>query len=243
MRRSPLAVVLAGLVVAGLGVVGSFTTGAPVEGRPDQPDAVIVGDSLTGGNTSYIVPTLGQSGLDVRVEGLSGRKIAVSFQSRGYRDSGIERIRSLRAAGVEPELWVIQLGTNDLESVSRCGCADRVAFAGDLIDRLLAELPANTPVAWVTLMDRSDYARTNAFNEALRRRAVVDPYMRLIDWAGLSLQRPDWFVDPVHQSFAGVQRFTQMYVDEIRALLADPPGPTPPRPGLQRAVRIGTPLR
>ena len=186
----------------------------------------------------------GQSvGLDAQVEGLSARRIAVSFQFQGYRDSGIERIRALRASGVDPDLWVIQLGTNDLGAVKNCGCADPVAFAGDLIDRLLEELPANRPVAWVTVLYRDDYDLTNTFNEALRRRAATNPYMRLIDWARLSLQRPDWFIDPVHQSIDGVVRFTQMYVDDIRALLADPPGPPPRLPGTKRAVRLGTPLR
>ncbi len=214
-----------------------------MEGRPGQPDVVIVGDSLTGGNSSYITPVLRSAGLDARVEGLSARRIAVSLNLLGYRDSGIERIRSLRAAGVEPELWVIQLGTNDLGAVKNCKCPDPIAFAGALIDRLLAELPADTPVAWVTLMNRADFAVTNTFNEALRRRAVVNPYMRLIDWAGLSLQRPEWFIDPVHQSVDGLVRFTQMYIDEIRSLLADPPGPTPSLPGIQQAVRIGSALR
>ena len=32
---------------------------------------VIVGDSLTGGNASYIAPALRSAGLDARVEGLS----------------------------------------------------------------------------------------------------------------------------------------------------------------------------
>ena len=214
-----------------------------MEGRPGQPDVVIVGDSLTGGNASYIRPTLRAAGLDARVEGLSARRIAVSLDYFGYRDSGIERIRSLRAAGVDPELWVVQLGTNDLGSVKNCRCPDPVAFAGALIDRLLAELPADTPIAWVTLMNRSDYVVTNTFNEALRRRAVVNPYLRLIDWATLSLQRPEWFLDPVHQNTQGVFFFTQMYIDEIRALLANPPGPTPPLAGTQQAVRIGSPLR
>lgn len=227
-------------LVAALSVI--FASDAAIEGRPGQPDVVIVGDSLTGGNASYIAPTLRAAGLDARVEGLSARRIAVSFEFLGYRDSGIERIRALRAAGVDPDLWVIQLGTNDLGAVKNCSCADRVAFAGSLIDRLLVELPPNRPIAWVTLMNRADYDITNTFNEALRRRAVINPYMRLIDWARLSLQRPDWFVDPVHQTVSGVARFTQMYVDEIRALLADPPGPTPRVPGTQRAVRLGTPL-
>ena len=204
---------------------------------------VIVGDSLTGGNASYIAPALRSAGLDARVEGLSARRIAVSFQFKGYRDSGIERIRRLRADGVDPSLWVIQLGTNDLGVVQNCGCADKVAFAIGLIDRLLAELPAERPVAWVTLMNRADYDLTNTFNEALRRRAVINPYMRLIDWATISLQRPDWFIDSVHQNIDGVAQFTKMYIDDIRALLADPPGPPPRLPGTQRAVRLGTPLR
>lgn len=230
-------------MVVALALVVAAATSGSAQGRPGQPDVVIVGDSLTGGNDSYIRPTLQAAGLDARVEGLSARRIAVSFQFQGYRDSGIERIRSLRAAGVDPELWVIQLGTNDLGAINNCGCPDPIAFAGELIDRLLAEIPPNRPVAWVTIMNRADYDVTNAFNEALRRRAVINPYMRLIDWAARSLQRPDWFIDPVHQSVDGVVQFTQMYIDEIRALLAEPPGPTPARPGVQRAVRLGTPLR
>jgi len=237
LRRS----MLAAIVVAGL--TAAITPGGPVVGRPNQPGVVIVGDSLTGGNASYIVPTLRDAGIDARVEGLSARRIAVSFNSAGYRDSGIERIRSLRSTGVDPGLWVIELGTNDLGAIHNCRCADPIAFAGALIDRLLAELPVDTPIAWVTLMNRDDFDVTNTFNEALRRRAVVDPYLRLIDWAALSLQRPEWFEDAVHPTFDGVIRFTQMYVDEIRALLSDPPGPEAPRPGIRRAVRLGSALR
>jgi lysophospholipase L1-like esterase len=228
-----------GVLAATLSIIAVAAINGPVEGQPAQPDVVIVGDSLTGGNASYIRPTLSAAGLDARVEGLSSRRIAVSFWYLGYRDSGIERIRSLRAAGVDPDLWVIQLGTNDLTFIANCGCPDRVAFAGSLIDRLLAELPPNRPVAWVTVMNRADFDITNTFNEALRRRAAVDPYVRLIDWAALSLMRPDWFIDAVHPNVTGLVRFTQLYVDEIRSLLAEPPGPPPTRPGVQRAVRLG----
>jgi lysophospholipase L1-like esterase len=229
-----------GALVVALAV--STGWGGPVEASPGQPDVVIVGDSLTGGNVSYIAPELRAAGLNARVEGLSARRIAVSFEFQGYRDSGIERIRTLRASGVDPGLWVIQLGTNDLAAVKNCNCSNRVAFAGDLIDRLLAELPANRPIAWVTLMNRADYDITNTFNEALRRRGVINPYMRLIDWAKLSLQRPEWFEDAVHPDIDGVIAFTRMYIDEIGMLLAQPPGPTPLRPGIQQARRLGTPL-
>lgn len=240
IRGRRFIVVIATLVLA---IGASSLSTNPASGQTPQPDAVIVGDSLTGGNATYIRSTLRANGLsNVRVEGLSGRKIAESFRFGGVVDSGIARIRSLRSAGVRPQLWVIELGTNDLYSITRCGCPDPVAFAGALIDRLRAEIGPDTPTAWVTVMNRADYGITNTFNEALRRRAAADPYFRLIDWAGLSLMEPSWFLDAVHQSAAGLVPFSDMYVREISALLADPPGPRPARPGVQTAVRIGSPL-
>jgi lysophospholipase L1-like esterase len=227
-----------------LAAVGVGRSDVGVDAQLAQPDVVIVGDSLTGGNASYIGPVLRTSGVpNVRVEGLSARRIAVSFQFLGYRDSGIERIRSLKASGIRPKLWVVQLGTNDLGVVGNCACEDPVLFAGALIDRLLAEIGPSTPTAWVTVLNRDDYDVSNTFNEALRRRAAVDPYLRLIDWSTLSLGRPDWFVDAVHPGTAGLVGFTEMYVREISALLRDLPGPVPERSGTQQAVRLGSRLR
>lgn len=223
-----------------VGLIGAAPSGGLVKGQALQPDAVIVGDSLTGGNATYIRSFLQANGLPgVRVEGLSARRIAVSFEFQGFRDSGIERIRSLKAQGVDPQLWVVQLGTNDLLSVARCQCPDPVAFAGALIDRLRAEIGPATPTAWVTVMNRDDYDVTNTFNEALRRRAAADRYFRLIDWAGLSLMQPEWFADSVHPNVAGLRPFSEMYVRDISALLSNLPGPPPPRSGTQSAVRIG----
>ena len=234
-----LAIAIAAVTI---GVGALSLSDAPANGQAAQPAAVIVGDSLTGGNASYIRSVLQANGLsNVRVEGLSGRKIAETFQIRGVVDSGIARIRTLEASGVRPRLWVIQLGTNDLYSIKRCGCPDPVVFAGALIDRLRAEIGPNTPTAWVTVMNRADYAITDTFNEALRRRAAVDPYFRLIDWAGLSLMQPGWFADAVHQNAAGIGPFSDMYVHDISTLLADLPGPPAPRSGLQPAMRRGAP--
>lgn len=233
----------ASVAVGAVGVAALSLPVVPASGQTSQPDAIIVGDSLTGGNAAYIENSLRSNGLsNVRVEGLSGRKIAVSFQSGGYVDSGVARIRSLQDRGIRPKLWVIELGTNDLYSIKRCGCSDPVAFAGALIDRLRAQIGPAAPTAWVTVMNRADYGVTNTFNEALRRRAVVDPYFRLIDWATLSMMQPDWFTDAVHQNMAGLRAFSEMYVRDISELLRDLPGPRPPRAGIQTAVRLGSPL-
>jgi hypothetical protein len=79
-----------------LGLTGIARSSGSASGQTSQPDAVIVGDSLTGSNATYIRSALAENGLpDVQVEGMSGRRIAVSVELRGSRDSGIERIRSL----------------------------------------------------------------------------------------------------------------------------------------------------
>ena len=86
---------------------------------------MIVGDSLTAANIDLIRARLDAGGLtSVRYAALSGRKIADPVYLLGRRSSGIEEVRSLRAAGVDPELWVVELGTNDLYAVRTCGCPD-----------------------------------------------------------------------------------------------------------------------
>ena len=127
--------------------IAPLSAGRQAAAAPGQPDAVIVGDSLTGGNVDYIRPTLRNAGLNVRVEGLSARRIAVSFNFLGRRDSGVARVRSLKAAGVSPALWVIQLGTNDLGAIDDRGCPNPVAYADSIIDQLLAEIGSDVPIA------------------------------------------------------------------------------------------------
>ena len=237
-RRSAARFLLACTLVAGFVPASGLNSGATA--APGQPDVVIVGDSLTGGNTSFIGPTLRNAGLDVRLEALSARRIAVSYQFLGPRDSGVARVRALKAAGVAPELWLIQLGTNDLGAVQNCRCPDPIAFAGDIIDQLLDEIGTGVPIAWVTLLNQSQEDATRWFNHAISIRAARDPYMALVDWRAITVNRPDLFLDDVHPNVAGVVVLTQMYIDHISALLADPLGPHTPGPGLASAERIGS---
>ena len=227
------------LIAALIGSVTSLETDEPAAAAPDQPDVVIVGDSLTGGNASYIGPTLRNAGLDVQLEGLSARRIAVSFDFDGRRDSGVARVRSLKAAGVSPELWVIELGTNDLGVINNCRCPDPISFAGTIIDQLLDEIGPGVPIAWVTVVNRNRWDASRWFNTAIGIRAARDPHIALIRWHDLAASRPDWFLDEVHQNVEGVKVFTQMYIDQISMFLADPLGPRPDGPGLALATRLG----
>jgi lysophospholipase L1-like esterase len=238
-RQRMMGVIFCLVTAALLAGTAPLNASREASAAPGQPDVVIVGDCLTGGNGNYIGATLRNAGLDVRVEGLSSRRIAVSFDFLGHRDSGVERVRSLKAAGVSPALWVIQLGTNDLGAIDDCGCPDPVAYAGSIIDQLLDEIGSDVPIAWVTVANRNQWDASRWFNAAITIRAARDPHIALIRWNELSASRPDWFVDHVHQNSTGVRVFTQMYIDRISALLATPLGPRPPGPGLAAAMRLG----
>ncbi|WP_394935474.1 hypothetical protein [uncultured Ilumatobacter sp.] len=72
--------------IAAAVLAGTAPLDASREARaaPGQPDVVIVGDCLTGGNGDYIGTTLRNAGLNDRLEGLSSRRIALSFDFLGH---------------------------------------------------------------------------------------------------------------------------------------------------------------
>ncbi len=90
-----------------------------------------------------------------------------------------------------------------------------------------------------TSSDSATRASTESFNAAISVRAARDPEVALIRWHSLATPHPEWFIDTVHPNAVGVRVFTQMYIDAIRTLLADPLGPSVPGPGLATATRLG----
>lgn len=229
VRRSGVTLVAAALVFGTL-VVDAAGADAPAA------DVVVVGDSLTADPQETIAAHLEQSGLtSVHIDALGARRISTSYEFQGWRNAGLDAIHAIHAQGIDPVLWVVELGTNDLPMISTCGCSHPEAMAGDLIDAVLAAIGNGEPVAWVTVLNRDDPIGTAAFNEALWRRAGVDPLLTLIDWHATAVGHPEWFADHVHQNDAGVLVFAEMYAVAIRRLLAEPlTAPDPLPPGAER---------
>jgi len=124
---------------------------------------------------------------------------------------------------------------NDLASVENCERPDPVAFAGALVDQLLAEIGPDVAVAWGTIVDRNDPLPASWFNQAISLRADRNPFLALIDWHELAADRPDRFLGNVHPNMAGLRAFTQMFIDDITLFLADPPNPEVSGRGLAQA--------
>jgi hypothetical protein len=104
------------------------------------------------------------------------------------------------------------------------GCAP-VELAGALVDTIVAAIGPGEPIAWVTVLDRSNLEASGWFNRALRRRAAVDPLFILIDWYELGVDHPEWFKDHVHHNLDGVDSFAGLYLDSFRRLLDTVRGP------------------
>ena len=217
---------------------------ASASGPPAQAASpvtwAIVGDSIIGGNVTYVQSVLATSNLPPWIiDGRSGRKmVAQVVTPRWTASSGLDAIRSIRSSGHNPARWVIELGTNDAGAVTTCSCPDPVAYADGLIRRLVDEIGPGRQIMWVTV--RGTSSGVIAINDALRARAAASPSTFIVaDWNGYTVGRDSWFVDGVHPTATGAIELGRFLVAEVRALPPVPgtpttsttvPGTTVPRP-------------
>jgi hypothetical protein len=113
---------------------------------------------------------------------------------------------------VDPEVYVIALGTND------CGAGDFAEF-GATVDFFLSRLPADKPVFWLTLTGKkpADLACVTEINGALNDAASRWPNLTVYDLRS-RFTDPTWFsTDLVHYTNAGndaYAKFLHQMLDE-----------------------------
>lgn len=142
--------------------------------QPMPSSVAVVGDSLTLAAENEIEAALTRLGLDVLViDGLESRRMV-----RGGSElpPGVDAIDDVLDAGLEPELWIIALGTNDIGSGSSPD-----SFDDDVVS-VLTRIPPGAPVIWVDLWIRDRSAATAEANGAIRSVAALRPAMRVVDW-------------------------------------------------------------
>lgn len=140
----------------------------------------IVGDSITEGSVAALTTTLTDAGVeDLRVEGKRSRRIDVGNGKGDAPLSGVITTYNLLAEGLDPDAWVIELGTNDVGSYAN---ADEY---GALIDLITAMIPAK-PLVWVNTYREQYLDDTVLFNTVLAERLKARGNAEIADWYSLA---------------------------------------------------------
>lgn len=187
------------LLVAALALVGVVAAVA-VSREDDTPAAgerpgsvTLVGDSLNVGIEPYLPRFL--PGWTIRSRDEIGRSTA----------AGVDVLRG-EGDRLEPVV-VVSLGTND-------GSADAASFRRLVREALDAAGPDRC-VVWVNLAVAHE--PFDVLNDVLAAEDERRANMRVVDWAGLLAEHPDWLSgDGVHATELGYEKRAEAVADSVR---------------------------
>lgn len=194
-----------------LGVGGSLRAG-------ERPATVaMVGDSITVAAAAELETALTELGLEVLlIDAQVGRRMTVG--ERGRLVPGVDVVQYVSAV-LDPELWIVALGTNDI------GQYPDVARVEEQVAEILGHIPEGVPVVWVDtwIRDRPDQAR--AVNEAIRGIVGQRSGVLVVEWAIHAGAEGVLSGDGVHLTDGlGRTRFAEVVAAGVETLI----GPAPP---------------
>lgn len=226
-----------GRVAVALMVVMSWVARAPsdAEARPNRPDVVIIGDSLTVGSARALRSRLTDAGLNVTVDAAVSRHVGEGFPDPF---SGIRAERRVLSPSSPDTIVLAALGTNDLdpnatEATIRASVAAFVASA------------SGRSVCWLALHVRADHRlaavaeRANGWYE----RAITELGGCWLTWTP---DPAEWGADGIHLSAGGYQRRATQIADQLIARIAARPATASPPVaslGVPSGVDTATPVR
>lgn len=191
---------LASLVVAAVVVAVVVSRSESTSPSAQRTGAVtLVGDSLNVGIEPYLPSAL--EGWTITNRNESGRPTSVGLDV--LREEGTELARRV----------VVSLGTND--------SIDDVAGFRRQVREALAIAGPRRCVVWVNMA--VDWRSFAEFNDVLAQEAERSDNLRLVDWAGLLAEHPDWLAaDGVHGTEAGYQGRAEAVAEAVRSCRLEP---------------------
>ena len=166
----------------------------------------MVGDSITKASSKNLTTVLGNLGYtDISIEAAVNRRIAVGDGKREPL-SGVKTLFTMISDGVDPDVWAIAMGTND---VGKYKTADD--YAG-LIDQMLEMPDSKTRIVWVDVYNPNQLAGTKMFNEVLRERAGARDFTTVLSWFDLASDPKETILrdDHIHPNERGALVFADL---------------------------------
>lgn len=197
------------------------------EGADDIDTVVMIGDSITRASLTELNTRFEQMGLtNWIIQSQNSKRMAVSSSGN---PSGVAIADFITGDGTVPpgsgdsdqaldddhsnELWVVALGTNDVNQYSS---PDQIAAA---VNELIGSVPDGSPMVWVDTYYRDESEGANLINSIVtdrldrRGNAVVAPWSFFAGTDGVLR------VDGVHPSDAGKDVFAFVVADTVQAFL------------------------
>lgn len=219
-----LAVTLAGCARTPSSAADSLATGGTSNGpgatspadasvdvdRSAPTSVVVIGDSITDGSAAELDAALRAVGVDdITIDAQVSRRIAVGGGPNEPR-SGVQALQRLLDTGAAPDVWVIALGTNDVDK-----------YADDdypeLVRTLLDMVPSGAPVVWVDVHVPARRAATATFDEVLRDvvgdrdGATVASWRETVTGSDRALLRDD----DLHPNARGSEAFADLVAEAV----------------------------
>jgi len=181
------------LVAVALGVLVLVRHSDGPAASATRGTVTLVGDSLNVGVERYLPDAL--PGWTIVADDMVGRSTP----------QGIAELEAGR-----PKLSshvVVSLGTNDPPAA--------VSAFRDDVARVLALVGPNRCVVWATIY--RDGAPGNAFNAVLRDAAEANQRVRLVEWAEMAQEHPEWLAgDGLHGNETGYRERARAVADATR---------------------------
>jgi lysophospholipase L1-like esterase len=171
----------------------------------------MVGDSITKASSKSLTTVLENQGFtDINIEAEVSRRIAVG-DGKAEPLSGVKTLSTMMSDGVDPDVWAIAMGTND---VGKYKTADEYAT---VIDQMMSMPDANKPMVWVDVYNPNQLAGTKLFNEVLRERAAARGNTSVLSWFDLASDPKEKILrdDHIHPNEKG----TLVFADLVSAAL------------------------
>ena len=178
--------------------------------KPRLNNVAIIGDSITAECDPAIRMALTKLGFtDITIDAEPSRRI-----EEGRKPiNGVDTLTTMLAAGVDPQVWVVALGTNNIDPPYTAE-----AFT-PTINTLLTKFPVDQPLVWIDVYVKPRQEGAAVFNQTLanllaaRGNAVVGSWSALAAAPGADLTR-----DGVHPREASRVLFAGVIADAVQAL-------------------------
>ena len=192
-----------------IGEGGRISGGANVRtvGTTEIDTVIMVGDSITVASTPQLETMFAQLGFgNVLIESKQGKRTSLSFGSNPSGSTVAENLVNLihstadsdeSATEDDPfdhsnELWVVALGTNDIDQYS--DPAERAAA----INEMLQQVPDESPLVWVDTYFRERPEATAEINATIRDRVEQRGNSVVASWSAVADDDGNLRDDGVH---------------------------------------------